>query len=175
MARATEIVRADENGVLQCCKVRPLAFAERLAHTVKGVCGNLGVRAVQQAAANLEKKIATKTAPAELAPVLQEFTATLEDFVNRLRAALPQTETALAPRSPLDAEQTKRVITEMIRHLSNFDPAAGDCLETNQDIFRSLLPGESFAAFEQQVDSFAFADALAGLQEAAKKKGLIPA
>src|SRR5262249_2332052 len=40
-----------------------VAVAERLAHPVKGVCGNLGVPAVQQAAANLEKKIATKTAP----------------------------------------------------------------------------------------------------------------
>ena len=150
-----------------------VAVAERLAHTVKGVCGNLGVRAVQQAAAELEKKIATKTAPAELAPALQEFTATLQDFVNRLRAALPQTETALAPQAPLDAEQAKQAITEMIRHLSNFDPTAGDCLETNRDVFRSLLPGESFAAFEQQVDGFAFADALAELQEAAKKKGLL--
>jgi CheY-like chemotaxis protein len=149
--------------------------AERLAHTVKGVCGNLGIRGVQQAAAKLEKSIATETAPADLASALQEFRAALEDFVSRLRAALPPTETAVETPAPLDAEQAKQVVTEMISHLNNFDPAASECLEANRNVFRSVLPGESFAAFEQQVDGFAFADALAGLQEAAKKKGLLPA
>ena len=62
----------------------------------------------------------------------------------------------------------------MIRHLSNFDPAAGDCLETNQDVFRSLLGGESFTALEQQMDRFAFDDALAGLQEAARRERIPP-
>ena len=149
--------------------------AERLAHTVKGVCGNLGIRGVQQAAAKLEKSIATETAPADLASALEEFRAALEDFVSRLRAALPPTETAVETPAPLDAEQAKQVVTEMISHLNNFDPAASECLEANRNVFRSVLPGESFAAFEQQVDGFAFADALAGLQEAAKKKGLLPA
>ncbi len=63
----------------------------------------------------------------------------------------------------------------MISHLNNFDPAAGDCLEANQDVFRTLLPAEAFAAFEQQVSGFAFADALAGLQHAVQEKGLLPA
>jgi hypothetical protein len=38
-----------------------------------------------------------------------------------------------------------------------------------------VLSTESFTAFERQVGDFAFADALAGLQEAARKKGLFPA
>jgi hypothetical protein len=108
-------------------------------------------------------------------PVLHEFKTTLEDFVSRLRAALPQPETAIASPAPLVAEQAKQVIAEMIRHLSTFDAAAGDCLETNQDVFRSLLGSESFATLKQQMDRFAFADARAVLQEAAKKKGLLPA
>jgi len=155
-----------------------LPVAERLAHTVKGVGGSLGARAVQHAAAKLEKTIAAKTASPELAPVLQEFQATLDDFVSRLRAALPQAQTTSMPAVPaaaLDSERAKQVITEMISHLNNFDPAAGDCLEANQDVFRTLLPAEAFAAFEQQVSGFAFADALAGLQHAVQEKGLLPA
>ncbi len=78
-----------------------LPVAERLAHTVKGVGGSLGARAVQHAAAKLEKTIAAKTASPELAPVLQEFQAILDDFVSRLRAALPQARHPCPPLRPL--------------------------------------------------------------------------
>ena len=54
----------------------------------------------------------------------------------------------------------------------DFDPGAGECLESNPDVFRSLFPGSAFSTFEQQVGGFAFADAFAGLQHAAKEKGL---
>jgi HPt (histidine-containing phosphotransfer) domain-containing protein len=152
--------------------------AERLAHTVKGVCGNLGVRDVQQAAAKLEKSIAAKTEPSGLTVPLQDFSAALEDFVGRLRAALPKTEGTSEPAVPpvsFNTAQARQVIAEMIDHLNNFDPSASECLEAHRDVFRSVLPEESFVAFEQQVGNFAFADALPGLQEAAKKKGLLPA
>ena len=153
-----------------------ISLAERLAHTVKGVSGNLGIRTVQPVAARLEKSIAAKAPPAELSPVLQEFRVTLEDFVSRLRAALPDTQKDLAaPAVPLDSDQARQALTEMISCLNNFDPTASQCLESNRDVFRSLLPGGSFAVFEQQVEAFAFADALAGLQEVAKLKGLLPA
>jgi HPt (histidine-containing phosphotransfer) domain-containing protein len=151
--------------------------AERLAHTVKGVCGNLGVREVQQVAAKLEKSIVAKTEPGELTVALQEFSSALDDFVGRLRAALPKTESTSEPSVPavsLDPAQARNVIAEMIGHLNNFDPTAGDCLEAHKDVFRSVLPADSFATFEQQVGDFAFGDALAGLQEAARKKGLLP-
>ena len=152
--------------------------AERLAHTVKGVCGNLGVRDVQQAAAKLEKSIGAKMEPAGVKVALEEFSSALEDFVGRLRAALPKTESTSEPAVPaasLDPAQARNVIAEMIGHLNDFDPTAGDCLETHRDVFRSVLPAESFAAFERQVGDFAFAEALAGLEEAAKRKGLLPA
>jgi len=148
-------------------------MAERLAHTVKGVAGNLGARAVQQAAATLEKAIAAKTDSAGLTPVLGAFRSALAGFVNRLRVALPPV-VATAPAAPADPEQAKRVVQEMITHLGNFDPAASECLEAHRDVFRALLPGETFVSFEQQIGSFALADALARLQATAKAKGLLP-
>ena len=152
-------------------------LAERLAHTVKGVAGNLGARGVQQIAARLEKALAAKTSSAALAPVLDEFRATLDDFAARLRAALPQPETAptAATATPLDREMATKVVGEMLAHLNNFDPAAGDCLETHRPVFQALLPAESFTAFEQAISGFAFADALTLLEPAAKAKGILPA
>ena len=151
--------------------------AERLAHTVKGVAGSLGARAVQTAAGTLETALGAKASSVELTPILREFTSVLDDFVGRLRAALPLTPTLPAPAAPavpVDLEQAKKVVQEMIAHLNNFDPAASECLEANPDVFRTLLPGEKFASFEQQVAGFSFADALAQLQLAAAEHGCLP-
>jgi erythromycin esterase-like protein len=101
----------------------------------------------------------------------------LDDFVGRLRAALPLTPTQSAPAAPavtVDLEQAKKVVQEMITHLNNFDPAAGECLEANLDVFQTLLLGEKFVSFEQQVAGFSFADALAQLQQAATEHGCLP-
>jgi len=150
--------------------------AERLAHTVKGVAGSLGARAVQTVAAALEKAIGARTPSAEMAPVLQDFSSVLEGFVGRLRAALPSPPTVpapAAPAAPVDLEKTKRVVLEMVTHLNNFDPTAIDCLEAHHDAFRALLPGDTFVSFEQHIGAFAFADALAQLQRAATEHGIL--
>jgi len=149
--------------------------AERVAHTVKGLAGSLGSRAVQQAAGRLEKALASRAPSAELVPILQDFSSVLQDFISRLHAVLPRTVNDPAPTAavPLDSEQVKQVVQEMIVHLNNFDPAAEECLEVNRDAFRALLPEESFASFKQEVGQFAFANALVRLEEAAKEKGLL--
>ena len=150
-------------------------LAERIAHTVKGVAGSLGMSGVQQIAAKLEKAIAARTTAAGLAPVMDEFRATLLDFVTRIGTALPSLDTAppsTEDAAPFDPALAKPIVKEMIGHLNNFDPAAGECLEANRAVFQSLLPAESFARFEQHVSGFAFADALAQLQPAAIAKGL---
>ena len=153
------------------------ALAERLAHTVKGVAGNLGSRKVQEAAARLEKTIAAGAPSAGLTPALQEFSLILQELVGRLRAALPPPPSPPVPAAaaaPVDPEQTRRVLQQMIGYLDNFDPAAGDCLEANRETLRALLGEEIFGGFEQEVGGFAFAEALARLREFATKKGLFP-
>ena len=152
------------------------ALAERLAHTVKGLAGSLGSHTVQQVAGRLEGVIASRAPSAELMPILQEFTSVLQDFISRLRAALPPVTTDPARTTadvPFDSERVKQVLKEMIGHLNNFDPAAEECLELNRDAFRALLPEESFASFKQEVGQFAFANALVRLEQAAKEKGLL--
>jgi two-component system sensor histidine kinase/response regulator len=151
-----------------------VSTAARLAHTVKGVAGNLGAIPVQQISGKLEHSIATRASSAELAPLLREFASALTGFVEHLRAALPPVESAPAPAAAtaeLNVADAKRVVHEMLACLNNFDPAACDYLENHREVFRALLEGETSASFEQQVASYAFADALAQLEAAAKEKG----
>ena len=55
------------------------ALAERLAHSVKGAAGNLGASAVQNAAANLEKAIASSAPAAEI----EVWRASLEECLEQ--------------------------------------------------------------------------------------------
>jgi two-component system sensor histidine kinase/response regulator len=151
--------------------------AERSAHTVKGVAGNLGARPIQLLAGELEKAISVKVPGAELTPLLHEFSSALDTFVKNLRAALPPVESAqvaTAPTAVLDPEQSKEVVRTMMAHLNNFDPAAGECLESHRYVFQALFADGQFASFEQHIGGFAFADALALLEPVAREKGMLP-
>jgi len=144
--------------------------AERRAHTVKGVAANLGVKTVQLAAGELEKAIHDGADAARLESLRQQFATVLAPFVHRLRAALGE-EPALpaAPKAMVvDPAQLKLVVEQMTRHLAEFDAAASDCLEANRGVFASLFSTEEFGKFEQQVQGYAFGEALAQLEQAAR-------
>ena len=153
------------------------AVAERLAHTVRGVAGSLGARGVQESAAALEKGIGGKLPPEGLKPLLTDFRAGLAELVEALKASLPAVPASAepaAPSAPLDPEKAKTAVKQMLGHLSDFDPAAEECLEANRDVFRSLMPAESFTRFAEEIGGFAFAEARTRLEEAAREKGVLP-
>jgi len=145
--------------------------AERKAHTVKGVAANLGVKTVQLAAGELEKAIHDGADAARLESLRQQFATVLTPFVDRLRAALG--EEPVFPAAPkamvVDPAQLKLVVEQMTRHLAEFDAAASDCLEANRGVFASLFSDEEFGKFEQQVLGYAFGEALAQLEQAARR------
>ena len=146
------------------------AAATRMAHTVKGVAGNLGARVVAQVAGRLEKALASRHQAGELEPFLEEFRSTLEDFLPRLSRALPRdgaspVEPATLP-PPLDRDRMKPIVAEMIARLNDFDPAAGDYLAAQRGVFSAILPGDELASFESEVTGFAFTEALARLERA---------
>jgi signal transduction histidine kinase/CheY-like chemotaxis protein/HPt (histidine-containing phosphotransfer) domain-containing protein len=160
--RITELLKAGD---------RPAA--ERTAHTVKGVAANLGVKTVQLAAGELEKAIHDGADAARLESLRQQFATVLTPFVDRLRAALG--EEPVSPAAPkamvVDAAQLKLVVEQMTRHLAEFDAAASDCLEANRGVFASLFSAEEFGKFEQRVQGYAFSEALAQLEQAARAPG----
>ena len=61
--------------------------AERIAHTVKGVAGNIGIKPVQFAAEKLEKAIRESDSAAPT--MLQDFTSALRTQIDAIEQALP--------------------------------------------------------------------------------------
>jgi two-component system sensor histidine kinase/response regulator len=149
-----------------------VALAERLAHTLKGVAGNIGAKAVQAAAGALEKLIRARAAAAEVDPAKQQVAAALDPLLVQLQAALrpPASETP-APASPppvADLAQSREAAGQITRLLAEFDPGAADFTEANQVALRPLFPGDGWAQFEKLVQNYAFAEAQAQLDEALK-------
>ena len=133
------------------------ATAERLAHTVKGVAGNLGARAVQAAAADLERAIADRSDADRTASLARRLADQLGTLIGRLRPALG--ERAAAPSPAANPEAITTLVERMLKYLGEFDPAAAEDLDEHREAFRSLLGAEDFAAFEQHVEGYAFGDA----------------
>jgi signal transduction histidine kinase/DNA-binding response OmpR family regulator/HPt (histidine-containing phosphotransfer) domain-containing protein/HAMP domain-containing protein len=149
------------------------ALAERLAHTVKGVAGNLGAGPVQAAAAALEQAIAARSDAGGIEALRHRLADQLGTLVGRLRPTLPgDAALAAAPAAAAtDPEAVKTLVAEMRKQLSEFDPAAADVLEGHRELFRSLLHGDDFAEFERLIQGYAFGEAQALLERAAPVHG----
>ena len=143
--------------------------AERTAHTVKGVAGSLGARAVQDAAGELETALRKGEDGARTESLRLQLSALLTPLAEGLRAALGEHAPTLAPplAAPIDPARRRAVVEEMRAYLADFDAAAVDCLEGNRALFSALLPAAEFASFERSVQAFSFPDALAQLQQVA--------
>jgi CheY-like chemotaxis protein len=148
------------------------ALAERLAHTLKGVAGNIGAKTVQAAAGALEKLIRTRAAAAEVDSAKEQIAAALNPLVAGLRAVLCTPEpghpaqTMLPPAA--NPAECRESAAQLARLLAQFDPVAGDFLEANQAALRPLFADEKWAVFAKLVQDYAFAEAEAQLEQALK-------
>jgi two-component system sensor histidine kinase/response regulator len=147
-------------------------LAERLAHTLKGVAGNIGAKAVQAAAGKLEKLIRERAAATEAEAAQGELAAVLHPLLVQLRAALqsppPSTPSPVTALPAGDSAMTREATTQLARLLSEFDAGAADFIEERQAALRPLFPGDSWAQFEKLVQNYSFADAQAQLEQALK-------
>jgi PAS domain S-box-containing protein len=151
-----------------------VAVAERTAHTVKGVAGNLGAKTVQAVAADLEKAIRDRVSSDQVETLRQRFSATLAALLEPLRAALGEVPAAPAavPAAALGPERLKPVIAPMLKQLSEFDAAATEAFETHRALFTAIFSAEELGQFEQHIQGYAFAEAQALLEAAARARGL---
>lgn len=148
------------------------ATAERMAHSIKGVAGNLGAKMVQAAASDLERAIKDGTPSAEA--LCDRLTSVLTPLIERLRTALgePAVAAPLDSEVSVDPRMIRETVVRMTKYLGEFDPAAGDCLITDHGQFRALFDPATLVQFEQHVNGYAFAEAQAMLDQAAKNRGL---
>jgi two-component system sensor histidine kinase/response regulator len=148
------------------------ATAERMAHTVKGVAGNLGAGAVQSAAADLERAV-SEGSPAEA--LCDRLASVLSPLIAELRAALGEPPVVTVPPAvqvAVEPVMIRETVVRMTRYLGDFDPAAADCLSSDRAQFQALFDAATLSQFEQHINNYAFAEAQALLDKAARDRGI---
>jgi len=144
------------------------ATAERLAHTLKGVAGNLGATRVQAAAGAVEQVIRMQAPAGEIDAKIRHTAAELEPLLARLQLALADTAEPipLAPAAPADPAVTRAAGTRLAALLTDFDASAVDFLDKNQSVLRPQFSDGDWKTFRDHINGYAFGDALPLLQAA---------
>jgi two-component system sensor histidine kinase/response regulator len=151
---------------------RDAALAERVAHTLKGVAGNIGAKAVQMAAGELEKLIRANASAANVDSAKRHVEAALNPLIGSLRSAVypaaSQTPAESSAPTRVNPEQSRDAAMHLTKLLSEFDPGATDFIEANGAALRPLFGDGTWPQFEKLVQGYAFADAQAQLEEVIK-------
>ncbi|MDQ1331925.1 MAG: two-component system, sensor histidine kinase and response regulator, partial [Thermodesulfobacteriota bacterium] len=133
--------------------------AERLAHTAKGVSGNIGASQLQELAATLEKSIRDRLPREEIGTTLETFGAEHGKLLAGLREAFPA-DTVRKEAGKVDGAKANEVCEKMAVLLANYDSEAVDYLETEDNALRSILGTKHFGAFENAIKQYDFEKAL---------------
>ncbi|MDZ4200760.1 MAG: response regulator [Gallionella sp.] len=141
-----------------------LETAERLAHTTKGVAGNVGAGQVQELAAELERAVKARELRDRMEVLLDALALPLDELVSALERALPAEE-VLAP-VVVDGDRLREVCARLEQLLADDDAEAGDVLDKNAELLHSAFP-DHYHRIDSAIKLFNFEAALTALKDAA--------
>jgi two-component system sensor histidine kinase/response regulator len=149
------------------------ALAERLAHTLKGVAGNIGATSVQSVSGVLEKLIRNRAGADELAEAGRQVAAHLDPLVAALRSALQPAPAAAPTPEPatgsVNPAESRKAADGLLALLSESDPAASDFLASHRAALRPLFTEDTWPAFERLLADYSFDEAQTRLAEALQR------
>jgi PAS domain S-box-containing protein len=138
--------------------------AERAAHTLKGVAGNLGIGRVQEGAARVEQAI--RKNDSDVTNLLTELQASLAPQVEAIRAVVA----APAPSEPMsrfDSQQTAEAIARLKSLLDANDGDAADAAIQVATALTGRVEASRLQTLQSLIDEFDFEGAKAVLLEVA--------
>jgi signal transduction histidine kinase/CheY-like chemotaxis protein/HPt (histidine-containing phosphotransfer) domain-containing protein/CHASE3 domain sensor protein len=145
-------------------------LAGRLAHTVKGVAGNLGIGSVQSAAEKIERAIRDKDGAAPT--MIKDFESTLNPMVHSIQRQLAETAPA-PPPAPSPAAFDPQAASAAIDRLRNLieanDGGASDALPPIENALAGVVDKQLIDKLRDALNDFDFDGALANLAEIAKQ------
>ncbi len=137
--------------------------AERKAHTIKSVAGNIGAFRLSSSAADLEQAIRKRFPRENLEQRILSFSHSLSEVLEDLEVK------SLTEKNPvvisLDKNRLAFLCHRLTVLLQENDSSAGDLLNGNADLFHAAFSQE-FLTIESAVQDFEFDKALAALHAA---------
>jgi hemerythrin-like metal-binding protein/PAS domain S-box-containing protein len=155
----------------QALEEKDIQLAERLAHSLKGVAGTLGAKAVQAAAQELEqaRKEKWQNPSALLAAVERELGKVLEGL-----EALDQ-ESGIEPPRPtmqFDPAHLASLLRELRDLVESADLRSFDVLEALKPQFAEKAQAEAFEAVRRSVENYDFDAALGNIESLAARSNI---
>ncbi len=142
-----------------------LRTAERIAHTLKGVAGSIGLVHLQDAAATLEKAIKARHGYQAALPA---FAAELKQAIARLVPVVGSEH----PQHPAVSDVTSGYPRHLALLLAASDGEAVEYFLDHAATIRTLFSNGEYMKFEKAVINFDFVTALEQLQQAATTRGI---
>jgi signal transduction histidine kinase/CheY-like chemotaxis protein len=148
--------------------------AERIAHTVKGVAANLGIKPVQFAAEKLEKAI--RESDSATSTMLQDFTSVLRTQIDAIEQALPLETLVLEiePRKSFDPIAASHEITRLRSQLKASRGGSEETFRTLRSLLASQVEKAKLDALGADISNFDFTEALLKLDEIVREHSLNP-
>ena len=143
------------------------ALAERLAHTVKGVAGNIGIGSVQAAAGKVERGI--REGDSSVPALLAELESALLPQVRAIRSALGEAAPEAAPAGAFNAEAAAAAVARLKSLIEANDGDAADAVQTVAEALAGTVDGQRLGALRAAIDEFDFDGALSKLDEIARE------
>jgi signal transduction histidine kinase/CheY-like chemotaxis protein/HPt (histidine-containing phosphotransfer) domain-containing protein len=140
-------------------------LAQRIAHTVGGVAGNIGIPGLQTTAGRLERALGEEQA--SVAALLDEFAAVLAAQVHAIEQALHSTAAEIEepPSSPFDQVSACAAIVQLRAQLESSDGNAGEAFRAVSTEMASVVEKPQLEALKNSIDNFEFEAALLKLEE----------
>ncbi|MBF0470335.1 MAG: response regulator [Gammaproteobacteria bacterium] len=130
-------------------------LATRLAHTLKGVAGNIGAKEVQTTAARLEQGCKEDAASTGIEPLLEQTLEALQPVIDGLQQ-LDITETADEQTAALDQTELAERLERVKELLEDGDSDAADLLAELTPLVQDQAIAKSLAAVSHAVADYDF-------------------
>jgi PAS domain S-box-containing protein len=136
--------------------------ARRIAHSLRGAAGTLGLLRIEAAAAALEAALRGGRPRAEIDPLV----ASVADEVKAVAAALPVLPGATREAAAPDRERARQVLQSLAQLLATGDFGADKAFRKAAPVLRASLATDEFARLERQMHAYDFVAALSSVRAA---------
>ena len=147
-----------------------LEDARRLAHTLKGVAGNISAYEIQKIAAEIEKELLNKSDSIStgLLEKLETAIAAFNEFLGGIKAS-KENETPLKTKKEIDLSEVAFALQQLARLVWEDNVDAGLLLEKLEGLLHGTKYSQQMREISDCIDNFDFEAAKEPLQKIAKE------